>query len=167
MSAYTQGQIVSLPEQVRQVLRSAPGPMTAREVRESLAGDYSAERVGAALHAMAKSGEAIQERSPGLKHTYLLDPTWKPTKHQIAATRHKARPVDPQPSGAPENVQQAIAALRDAPATSMIGSHVSLPRHVADGIVRVLERCTAPASDTKARRIMIEVTVHGADQAPG
>lgn len=72
---------MSLSSEIRTVLRSAPGPLTAREVREELGDKYTAEQVGSNLSSLTKFGELIRDGELG-KFTYLLDPKFKPKRQR-------------------------------------------------------------------------------------
>jgi len=75
---------MSLSNDIRDVLRSAPAPLTASEVREELGVEkYTAAQVGSHLSQLTASGEFIRDGELG-KFTYLIDPKFKPKRARAA-----------------------------------------------------------------------------------
>jgi hypothetical protein len=73
---------MTLAYRIREVLRAASGPMTAREVREEL-DDESAtpENVGSTLSYMCKTGEVMRDAPSAMgSATYLIDTSYVPKR---------------------------------------------------------------------------------------
>lgn len=102
---------MSLSSEIRAVLRSAPGPLTAREVREELGDNYTAEQVGSNLSSLTKFGELIRDGELG-KFTYLLDPKFKPKRQRDDAV------AVPPPTRKPAVSKARALTIKKSPALS-------------------------------------------------
>jgi len=73
---------MTLADRIREVLRAASGPMTAREVREALDDDsVTSANVASPLFAMCESGEVMREApTESGSGTYLIDPSYVPKR---------------------------------------------------------------------------------------
>lgn len=113
---------MSISSQIRDILRVASGPMTAKEIRESLDVECPADAVSKLLSALTAGGQIVRSGEPG-NFTYLLEAS-------LQATREPREPKTPKRAKKNRNGSKVKSDLfADAVPSSMPNIQtVSMPR---------------------------------------